>query len=142
MSGSQLRTIFGRSLLGACALTLPLGLTACVPDFKEAPPIGPPEDPAPVWSSLTVGFFHVPVGNPVTGWVTTVTVPTCTDVSRPVTITASVSNGSLVDNGNGTYTWTRQVTGVPATRVPGTFTANCTDLIGQQAHPTLAVTAN
>src|SRR5688572_11778046 len=126
MSGSRRRTNFGRFFLGACALVLPLGLTGCLPGLKDGPPVlAPPVDPPPVWSSLTVNFFHSQVGNPATGWITTVTVPTCTDVSRPVTITASVSNGTLVNNGNGTFTWTRQVTGFPAIRVPGTFTANC-----------------
>ncbi|MGQ0805090.1 MAG: hypothetical protein ACT4PI_14665 [Actinomycetota bacterium] len=130
----------GRALMGVGVLAL-FGFGGCGPGFKDVPPIPPPADPPPVWSSLTVGFLHTQVGNPATGWVTTVTVPTCTDVSRPVTITASVSNGSLVDNGNGTHTWTRVVTGAPPVqRVAGTFTANCTDLIGQTAHPTLALT--
>ena len=145
MSGSQRRTILGRSLLGACALVLPLLLTGCLPGLKDGPPtIVPPDDPPPVWSSLTIFYSNTqspPSPAAATSWTTTVVVPVCTDAGLPVTITGAASNGSVVESGNRLYTWTRATTGgPPVQRVAGVFTAKCTDRAGQTAHPDLAVT--
>ena len=121
---------------GAIVLALPLGLAACF-----GPPTTLPPSAAPVWASTAVNFFHNPVPSTgtTTGWVTTVTVPQCTDTEGTVTIFGSVSNGFLVPLGGNRFSWTRAVTGSPAQRVPGTFTATCTDARGVEAHPTLSV---
>ena len=145
MSGRRRRrTIFGRSLLGACALALPLVLGGCLKGALPAPTPGGVDVVPPRWVSLTVNFAHAPVPmvGPTTGWVTTVTVPKCRDfLGTLVTPTSSVSNGTLVHNGGGVYTWTRVVTGAPpVTRVSGVFTADCYDFQGSQAHPTLSFT--
>jgi hypothetical protein len=128
-----------RLLGGAAALALVVGLSGCL---KGAPPPPPTTDTPPTWLSRTVHFQHTPVpsSGATTGWVTIVTVPLCTDDRGSPTIFGSVSNGFLVPLGNGTFSWTRQVTGSPpVTRVTGTFTADCTDSKSQSAHPVLSV---
>jgi hypothetical protein len=134
MVGSRLQKGLRRALMGALVLTLPLGLTACF-----GPPTTPTQNLSPVWDSTSVSFFHSPVpsSGTTTGWVTTVTVPPCRDSAGPVAIVASVNNGFLVPLGGNQYSWTRAVTGSPATRVLGTFTADCKDASGAFAHPTL-----
>jgi hypothetical protein len=137
MSGGRLRMTFGRVLMSAVILALPLGLGGCLKGALP-PSLVPPE-----WTSTTVGFFNQQIGNPATGWVTTVTVPQCID-NGGATVNntpATVSTGSLVDNGGGKFTWTRAVSGSPAVAASGVFTVDCIDYQGLSAHPTLAVTA-
>jgi hypothetical protein len=131
------RTKSGRLIAGAGALVLAVGLSGCL---KGPPP--PPVDSRPQWQGTTVNLFHTqtPSTGAATGWVTTVTVPACFDNEGQTTIFGSVSNGSLFPQGNGTFAWTRQVTGLPpVTPLSGNFTATCRDSAGQNAHPTLAV---
>lgn len=138
MNWSRGRRRSGRLLGGAGALVLAVGLSGCL---KGPPP--PPVDSPPRWLITTVNFQHTqtPATGNATGWVTTVTVPVCTDDEGSTTIVGSVSNGSLFPLGNGMFSWTRQVTGSPpVTRVAGIFTADCKDSKGQSAHPTLSVT--
>ena len=137
MSWSGWRRGSGRLLGGAGALVLAVGLTGC---FGAGPP--PSTNFPPQWSSTTVNFLHTqtPAAGNASGWVTTVTVQPCNDAEGPTTIVGSVSNGFLIPQGNGTFAWTRAVSGSsPVTRVAGTFTADCKDSSGQLAHPTLSV---
>lgn len=128
--------MFGRVLVSAAVLALPLGLGGCLKGSPVPPVLDPPD-----WSSTTVGFFNQQVGNPATGWVTTVTVPSCIDFAgTSVEPLVSVSNGTLSKVG-GVYTWTRAVSGTPAVAASGVFTADCIDHQGSHAHPVLAVTA-
>ncbi len=136
MSGSKVRRTFGRVLMSAVILVLPLGLGGClkgglVPGFQ------PPE-----WASTTLSFFSAPVlnGSTVIGWTTTVTVPQCIDHEGATVLDtpATVSTGTVVNNGGGTFTWTRAVSGVPLLPVTGVFTVNCIDYQGLTAHPTLS----
>lgn len=124
--------------MSAIALALPLALGGCLKGTLPVPPsLIPPE-----WDSLTVTFSNQQIGNPATGWVTTVVVPPCFDYAgASVVTTASVSNGSLVKAGPGIYTWTRAVSGNPAVAASGVFTANCVDHQGLTAHPTLTFNA-
>jgi hypothetical protein len=139
MSGSRLRTFSRRMLLGGCALALPLGLTACLPGLKDAPPVA--EEPLPTWEHLNISLPSQPVGNPATGWVTTVTVPRCFKGGIQLTSTGTASSGTLVPNGTG-FNWTRVVTGSPPVTAPSaTFTLTCVDGLGRSAHPDLVVTA-
>jgi len=132
------RTKSGRVLASAGALALAVGLGGCL-----GPGSSPPPNTPPGWHGTTVSFLHTPTGpaGAATGWITTVTVPACSDNETATTIVGSASNGFLIPLGNSQFSWTRQVTGSPAQRVAGTFTADCKDFGGLFAHPTLTGTA-
>lgn len=136
MGQSRIRKTFGRVLISAVALALPLGLAGCLKGGPLAP-LTPPE-----WASTTLNFssqFTLPAGP----WVTTVTVPQCLDyagVTVPPVVT--VSNGFVgAYPSGGTYTWTRAPGTLPTQAAAGTFTADCVDHQELHAHPVLAVTA-